>query len=166
MSRRTKNSGRVVAPTPLSMEGHFLPELTSWDFLFQRKYGQENRTLAISEFIDFIDDQHVREYEPQNLFMLGGTIYGKDGYADGYNTVFADNVKSIRKTVDPGTYYAVTYAGDHFYLREDAMSQLFQTMVNDFRSYEALDSRKGIYLPNWYQKFAPEKGRKFQLDLL
>ena len=126
MMRKTKEVTNMASPM-----------IKEWGLYFYKADGDDNRTTVAKAFADFWKDSRVDALEIPGKCMLGGKVFGCEGFDDG-DEIFTSYVKSVER-IERGNHNgtprdlmcATTMSGSKYYFYSDGYSSYMFLMLGD-----------------------------------
>ena len=124
-----------------------------WELYFGHDEGYENRFTIMKAFANFFERGNIKTIEIPGKCVLGGEVFGRDGFNDG-DKILTSYVKTIeridhwyRNGVPHDLMCAITVSGSKYYFYSDEYNAYMSLMLGDMINFGKLDGRRYYYLP-------------------
>lgn len=129
------------------------PKVKDWELYFKSADGEENREAVVKAFAEFFEDCKAEKLEIPGKTMLGGLVYGREGFKDG-ELIFTSSIKTIEKiersSDENGNpldlLRASTATGSEYYLYSDEYNAYMFLMLGDIIHMGKLSPRRNRYV--------------------
>ena len=134
-----------------------IPIIKKWEIYFNRMDGLENRKNVAVAFTEYWNGHSFNLFEIPGKCMLGGKVYGREGFIDG-NEIFTSFIRSIRRIetgfrngIPHDLMLATTYSGSLYHIYSDDYNAYMALMLGDITHTGRLNDTPGYYLDRNYR---------------
>lgn len=123
------------------------PMIKEWELYFKMADGYENRDAVVKAFADFLEDPRADKLEIPGKCMLGGKVFGREGFNDG-DEIFTSFIKFVER-IERGEHdlmCATTISGSKYYFYSDDYNAYMFLMLGDLIHIGKLSHRRYFYL--------------------
>ena len=128
------------------------PMIKEWELYFDKANGYENRDAVVKAFAGFWEDSRADKLEIPGKCMLGGKVFGREGFNDG-DEIFTSDIKSVER-IEHGDHNGVphdlmcatTISGSKYYFYSDDYNAYMFLMLGDLIHTGELSQHRYFYL--------------------
>lgn len=128
------------------------PMIREWEFYFLQEDGYENRFIVAKAFLKFWDDNSIEKLDVPGRCMLGGKIFGREGFNDG-DEIFTSIIETIERIkcsdcsdTQHDLMCATTISGSKYYFYSNDYNTYMFMMFGDLIHMDELNPRPYFYL--------------------
>lgn len=129
-----------------------LTYLNKWQLFFMKNDGEQNRSVIVDTFADYLAGFSMDPFEIPGDCIIGGYVYGKKGCVDGAQ-MFTPRITFVRRInismkngVRDDLMCADTEYGNQYYFFADEPNGYMQQMLGDSTHAGAISEEEGFYL--------------------
>ena len=134
------------------MSNNKIPMILKWGLYFKDNAGYENRDAAAKEFAEFWSNRKIDKFKMSSKLMLGGKVYGREGFEDG-EMIFTSSViavtrigHSVCNDVPHDLMCATTVSGSKYLFYSDDYNIYTKALLHDIVNAGQLSPQPRHYL--------------------